>query len=228
MNSATEYQKIERLIIYFKTSNFLINQNLSAAENKLNELNELLEVPYEKVDNFESESLDINYYEMTLGSMLYVKSVDNFVNYFKEILSEIVLSKPEILKSKETERLDFILSFNSQEEMIKAISEKKINSLFYLGINDIKKYFSEKLQVEIFMEKEYDINLIVKQRNLAVHNRSVISTEFMKEFPEEKLILGHSLKFDFEYVQKINHILYSTTNEIDKKLSEKYKLPFFT
>jgi len=37
---------------------------------------------------------------------MYIKSVDNFQNYFKEILSEIVLSRPEILKSKETERLD--------------------------------------------------------------------------------------------------------------------------
>ncbi|WP_330746980.1 hypothetical protein [Chryseobacterium sp. CP-77] len=123
---------------------------------------------------------------MSLGTMMYIKIVDNFQNYFKEILSEIVKIRPEILKSKETEKLDFILSFNSREEMINAISEKKINSLFYLGINDLKKYFSKKLNVEIFKDREYEINLIVKQRNLAVHNRSVINKEFITEFPNEK------------------------------------------
>lgn len=226
INAANEFEKIERLIIYFKTSNYLINSNYHLAQNKLTELNNSLEVPFPNVNSFENETLDIHFYEMSLGSMMYIKSVDNFQNYFKEILSEIVLSRPEILKSKETERLDYILSFNSREEMIKAIAEKKINSLFYLGINDIKKYFAEKLKVEIFKEREYEINLIVKQRNLAVHNRSLINKEYINEFPNEKdLLEGHYLKFDFVYVEKINHILYSIVNEIDKTLSKKYNLP---
>lgn len=229
LNAANEFEKVERLIIYLKTSNYLINRNFQIAQNKLVELNNLLEVPYSNDNNFDNETLDINFYEISLGSMMYIKTVDNFQNYFKEILSEIVIVRPEILKSKDTEKLDFILSFNSKEDMIKAIAEKKINSLFYLGINDIKKYFSDKLKVEIFKDKEYDINLIVKQRNLAVHNRGIINKEFMKEFPNEKdLIEGHSLKFDFTYVEKINHILYAMINEIDKTLSKKYNLPFLS
>ncbi|ROI06758.1 hypothetical protein EGI16_02300 [Chryseobacterium sp. G0240] len=226
INAANDFEKVERLIIYFKTSNYLINKDFQIAQNKITELNNSLEIPYTNESNFDKETLDINFYEMSLGSMMYIKTVDNFQNYFKEILSEIVKIRPEILKSKETEKLDFILSFNSREEMINAIAEKKINSLFYLGINDIKKYFSEKLNVEIFKDREYEINLIVKQRNLAVHNRSVINKEFITEFPNEKdLTEGLSLKFDFTYVEKINHILYSIINDIDKKLSQKYNLP---
>lgn len=226
INAANDFEKVERLIIYFKTSNYLINKDFQIAQNKITELNNSLEIPYTNESNFGKETLDINFYEMSLGSMMYIKTVDNFQNYFKEILSEIVKIRPEILKSKETEKLDFILSFNSREEMINAIAEKKINSLFYLGINDIKKYFSEKLNVEIFKDREYEINLIVKQRNLAVHNRSVINKEFITEFPNEKdLTEGLSLKFDFTYVEKINHILYSIINDIDKKLSQKYNLP---
>lgn len=132
INAANEFEKIKRLIIYFKTSNYLINTNYQTPQNKLTELNNSLEVPFPNENSFENETLDIQFYEASLGSMMYIKSVDNFQNYFKEILSEIVLSRPEILKSKETERLDYILSFNSRDEMIKAIAEKKINSLFYL------------------------------------------------------------------------------------------------
>ncbi|MDV3860844.1 hypothetical protein CMT56_13585 [Elizabethkingia anophelis] len=131
-NAANEFEKIKRLIIYFKTSNYLINTNYQTPKNKLTELNNSLEVPFPNENSFENETLDIQFYEASLGSMMYIKSVDNFQNYFKEILSEIVLSRAEILKSKETERLDYILSFNSRDEMIKAIAEKKINSLFYL------------------------------------------------------------------------------------------------
>lgn len=61
---------------------------------------------------------------------------------------------------------------------------------------------------------------------MAVHNRGLITQEYIKEFPNEKdLIEGHYLKFDFIYIEKINHILYSIINEIDKILSKKYNLP---
>ncbi|HBN6703595.1 TPA: hypothetical protein L3261_003412 [Elizabethkingia anophelis] len=106
INAANEFEKIKRLIIYFKTSNYLINTNYQTPQNKLTELNNSLEVPFPNENSFENETLDIQFYEASLGSMMYIKSVDNFQNYFKEILSEIVLSRPEILKSKETERLD--------------------------------------------------------------------------------------------------------------------------
>jgi hypothetical protein len=69
------------------------------------------------------------------------------------------------------ETLDFILSFNDYKSLIKAIAEKKIEMLFYQGIDGIQKFFKERIGVKLFKEKYEQINLLVKQRNLAVHKR---------------------------------------------------------
>ena len=183
INASVEFEKAERILLYFKVSNNLINEDIIKSIDKLKTFNDKLEVPYELDSKKEKEFLEINYYEMTPATMIYVKAVDNFQNYFKEILTEIVVKEPRILKSNETKSLDFILSFENYQNLINAIAEKKIESAFYQNIEGIQKFFSEKVGVEIFKEKSEEINLLIKQRNLAVHNRGRISKEFIRQFP---------------------------------------------
>lgn len=156
--------------------------------------------------------------------MMYVKTIDNFENYFKEILSEIVFSDPRVLKSKETEQLDFIFSFTDFQSLINAIAEKKIEALFYKGIDGIQKFFRERIGVEVFQEKAEQINLLVKQRNLAVHNRSKISKEFVRQFPNESFVENMYLSFTFDYVEKIVPALYKIINDLDDEFTTKFKL----
>ncbi|MHA6249480.1 hypothetical protein ACXYMU_16170 [Pontibacter sp. CAU 1760] len=224
MNAAVEFESIERILLYFKVSDNLINEDLLKSIAKLKLFNTKLEAPYELDPKLEKEFLEINYYENTLATMMYVKTVDNFENYFKEILSEIVISEPRVLKSKETEQLDFILSFDDYQSLINAIAEKKVEALFYQGIEGIQKFFKERIGVEIFEEKSNQINLIIKQRNLAVHNRSRISKDFIKQFPKEEFIENMRLNFNFDYVGKVIPALYKIINELDYRFSEKYNL----
>ncbi len=224
INAAVEFENIERILLYFKVSNNLINEDLLKSIAKLKSFNDKLEVPYELDPKQEKEFLEINYYEKTLATMMYVKTIDNFENYFKEILAEIVISEPRVLKSKETEQLDFILSFDDYGRMINAIAEKKIEALFYQSIEGIQKFFKEIIGVEIFKEKSDQINLLVKQRNLAVHNRSKISKDFVRQFPNENFIENMYLSFTFDYVEKIVPALYKITNELDYEFEKKFKL----
>lgn len=157
INAGNEFEAIERILLYFKVSNFFINKDLLSSVKKLSEFNDELEVPYELNSELEKEFLQINHYENTLSTMMYVRTIDNFINYFKEILSEIVIKNPNILKSKDTERLDFILSFKTFEELVNAITEKKVEALFYQGIKDIQQYFRDRLGIEIFKENFYSL-----------------------------------------------------------------------
>lgn len=150
INAAVEFESIERILLYFKVSNNLINDDLLKSIVKLKNFNDKLEVPYDLDATKEKEFLEINYYEKSLSTMMYVKTMDNFENYFKEILAEIVRCEPRVLKSKQTEQLDFILSFDNFNDLIDAIAEKKIESLFYQGIDGIQKFFKDKIGVEIF------------------------------------------------------------------------------
>lgn len=224
INAAVEFENIERILLYFRVSNNLINEDLLKSVSKLKSFNEKLEIPYEHDHQQEKKFLEINYYETTLSTMMYVKTIDNFENYFKEILSEIVISDPHVLKSKDTEQLDFILSFNDYQSLINAIADKKIEVLFYQSIGGIQKFFKDRIGVEIFKEKSEQINLLVKQRNLAVHNRSKISKDFIRQFPNENFTENMYLNFTFDYVQQVVPALYKIINELDYEFSKKFTL----
>lgn len=224
INAAVEFENIERILLYFSVSNFLINEDLVKSITKLKSFNEKLEAPYELDPDQEKEFLKINYYEATLSTMMYIKTMDNFINYFKDILSEIVISDPRVLKSKETEQLDFILSFSDYQSLVKAIADKKIEALFYQGIDGIQKFFKERIGIELFKEKSEQINLLIKQRNLAVHNRSKISKDFVRQFPNEQFTENLYLDFTFDYLEKVVPALYKIINELDYKFTKKFQL----
>lgn len=224
INAANEFEKIERILLYFNVSNFFINQDKLTSIKKLHELNQKLELPYELNNETEKDFLEIKYYENTLSTMLYIRMIDSFINYFKEVLAEIVMKNPKILKSSEKESLDFILSYTSYSDLINALAEKKVEALFYGGINDIQKYFKERLGVELFETNYQEVNLLVKQRNLAVHNGSKISKDFVRQFPDENFQENMLLAFKFDYIEKLVLALYKITNDIEAILSSKFNL----
>lgn len=79
-------------------------------------------------------------YEVYFSQMAYTRLTDNALCYFKDVLSEVVRKKPEVLKSSEKESYEYILSFQNMEDLIIDLSEKKIKQLFYGSISDIKKF----------------------------------------------------------------------------------------
>ena len=46
------------------------------------------------------EHLELKTYEQFYGQMAYARTIDNLLTYFKEILSEVILKRPSILKEK--------------------------------------------------------------------------------------------------------------------------------
>jgi len=169
-------------------------------------------------------------YEVFFGQMAYSRIVDNALCYLKDILSEVVKREPKTLKSlKEQKTHDFILSFSTIEELIKAISDKKIKELFYKGVDDIKKFFKSHLNVDIFENEqdEKDFSMIVKQRNIIVHNRGIISQELTDEFPFYKEKVGNKMIFGYRDISVANKIINNLIVDLDIKLREKYALPIY-
>ena len=74
INAAMEFEKIERILLYFKVSNYFINHDLFNSIKKLKDFNNELEIPYEFNNKQEEEFLEIKYYENTLSTMMYVRT----------------------------------------------------------------------------------------------------------------------------------------------------------
>ncbi|MDG5493246.1 hypothetical protein [Psychroserpens sp. SPM9] len=170
--------------------------------------------------------LNVKFYEIHLSSMIYVNSIDNFITYFKDVLSEVVVAKPQVLKSQESEKLDFILEHKSMDDLINSIASKKIEELFYKGIEDIEKFFQSRLGLNIFKNnvQRKNVNFYIKQRNLTVHNKRKISKEFAKQFPELEKDIGQYLNFEFGYVSKMNLTLFNFLATLDEEIAQKFKL----
>ena len=160
--------------------------------------------------------------------MAYSRIADNTLCYFKDIISEVIVKKPELLKSKEKEQLDYIFSFENMADLISAITEKKISELFYGGIKDIKEYFSSRLGINIFQNEkdEKDFNHFLKQRNLIVHNRGIISKEFSKEFSNQQInyVVGAKLNFNYEQLSIMNGGIVNFISDLDVVIREKFQL----
>ncbi|TDQ73837.1 hypothetical protein [Sphingobacterium yanglingense] len=224
INAGVEFESIERILLYLRVSNSLINEDILKSVKKLTEFNSKLELSYELDAKREEDFLKVNHYERMLSIMMYIRLIDNFESYFKDILSEIVFKNPKVLSSNETEKLDFILSFDDYPSLIKEIASKRIEALFYQNIDNIQKFFKERVGIQIFKEKADDINLLIKQRNLAVHNRSKITKEFIRLFPNKEFVEGMVLKFDFAYIERLIPALYKIINELDYEICAKFDL----
>jgi hypothetical protein len=224
-----EIQRSDMLISYLEVGNKLISKNSEEAKEYLIGIYDHVynpEIAKKSLTNKLDGYLNVEFYEIHLSSMIYVNTIDNFTTYFKDILSEVVLTTPQILKSQESERLDFILEHELMDDLVNAIANKKIEELFYKGIEDIEKFFKSRLGIDIFKtdkEKEV-INLHIKQRNLTVHNRRKISKEFSRQFPKLEYKIGQYLNFDFRYVSTLNLYLFNFIGTIDEEISQKFKL----
>ncbi|CAL2088171.1 hypothetical protein [Tenacibaculum sp. 190524A05c] len=228
-NFQQEILRSEMLISYLDVGNILISENKNDAKQYFTSIYDHVYNPKivkKSLNNNLENFLNVEFYEIHLSSMIYVNTIDNFTTYFKDILSEVVLAKPQILKSQESEKLDFILSHESMDDLINSIASKKIEELFYKGIEDIEKFFKTRLNIDIFKNKEQkeNTNFYIKQRNLTVHNRRKVSKEFAKQFPGFENQIGKHLNFKFDYVSKVNLILFNFLADIDQEISQKFKL----
>jgi hypothetical protein len=227
-----EIEQTEFLMFFLFISDDYISENKEEARQTLIEAYDdpENEVSSKLIEFFKSEKadkiFDMLFYERHFSQMAYSRSIDNFISYFKDILAEVVIKKPQVLKSKDQERLDFILSFDNIESMLKAISEKKIEELFYKGITDIEKFFNDRLGIEIFKDQETKkaINKLIKQRNLIVHNRGRVTKEFLEEFPNPGLQEGQYLVFKYQDISLINLELNNFLAVLDNEIATKFSL----
>lgn len=229
-----ENEHTEFLILFIHIGDKFIKENKEESRSMLvdifedpdNEISQQL-IEFLKT-NSADHLLDGEFYSRHFSNMAYCRAIDNFITYFKDILAEVVYKKPKVLSSKDQEKLDFILKYDNFEDLLKALSEKKIEELFYKGISDISDYFSKKLGIEIFKDEDAkkEINFFIKQRNLIVHNRGKITKEFINEFDIENYQVDQYLLLNYNLVSKINLYLGNFLIDLDIEISQKFNLDY--
>ncbi|MGO9096220.1 MAG: hypothetical protein ACLQGV_13475 [Bryobacteraceae bacterium] len=171
---------------------------------------------------------EMNIHTQYFCQMTFCRGVDSFLVYISDLLSTIFRTRPEILKSKETVTLDFLIEHLAAEDLILALVEKKVNALAYLGMKDVAEFFQKKLALPLFTDSAdlVKATIYVDIRNLITHNRGVVNRLFKQRQPAVPAELGTSIEFESDsQAGEMLGFLVHCARDLDTRAASKFSLP---
>jgi len=72
-----------------------------------------------------------------LMEVILVRHVENYLNYLSALLRAIFLARPEALRSSEKIDLETVLKHESIEDLVRTVTERKVESLSYSSFSDL-------------------------------------------------------------------------------------------
>lgn len=160
-----------------------------------------------------------------LGEVLLSRAVDSYLTYISELLSLIFRERPETLRSREQVRVDFVLDFDSMEELQEAIAERRVERLAYRGMAELVEWVRETLGFTLVADRKNMklIESLVEKRNLVVHHRGVIDRRFIRKLGTGYGKVGDVLNLR-EDTQDALLVLSEAVWDVDKRAAEKWAL----
>lgn len=173
------------------------------------------------------ESLEeLERHEELLAEIVLCRVVDNFLNFIIDLISLIYKEKPEMLRSSEQEKIEFILQFKTMDELRIALAEKRVEKLSFIGFTELDKYLKESMGINLFEEKA-DFNraaLLIEYRNIYTHNKGIIGSISARRFKILEKHLGKKLTIKKSDVRELRQFLENAVMDIDIRAAKKFSL----
>jgi hypothetical protein len=84
-----------------------------------------------------------------LLQMILTRVVDGFNTYMSEIIRAALRARPEVLRSQEQVRLDYLLKFTSLDELREDRVDRKVLELGYKGFHDLDEWCQSRLGIVV-------------------------------------------------------------------------------
>ena len=163
-----------------------------------------------------------------LLEMILSRAVDEFSTYLSEIIREVLSSKPEILRTREQVRLDYVLRFESLAELTRDLVDRKVADLGYRGFTEVLDWLNLKLGISMVSNQSNisAIAEIIETRNLIAHNSSTIGTKYIKKVHGTTFKQGELREIDVDYLFRSVEALISFVRCLDEMASKKFGLVY--
>lgn len=162
---------------------------------------------------------------LILISMLHVRMIDNYFCYLTGILREAFCSRPEILRTSEKIELAEVLSFQSIDDLIVHLVDRKVYELSYKSLVDLDDYFQDRLGIRLVpIEQQKALVEAVETRNLIVHNRGIRNKRYCSRVGEDMSMVGKLRDIGSDYSAKVNLMLFGNIKAIDSVIRKKMKI----
>ena len=159
--------------------------------------------------------------------MIVCRSVDNYLVYISELLALVFKTRPEMLKSSDMVKLDFVLKHESMNDLINALAEQKVSELSYQGMRELSTFLSKRFDFGLFTEPnelEQAIQ-IVQARNLIVHNRGIVNAIYLSRVSNAASQIGRPIFLTTMEVFEDIMFLGCSVADIENRAISKYGLP---
>jgi hypothetical protein len=174
------------------------------------------------LERMESENTEVFDFE---AELFLCRMADNYMIYLRDIISEIYMKVPNMLRSSEQVTYDFVLQHSNMADLISSMAERKVNELSYKGLKEFEKY-CERNGLQLFSSEEFrsNISLILEIRNIITHNRGVISGVFKRRIPNHPLNIGDNISYASEQFHDDSETMVSSVFDIDARVVGKFGL----
>lgn len=166
------------------------------------------------------------YHSPLLAEMVMLRMADNYLTYLSELLTTAFLARPEMLKSGEQVRIDFVLQHATMSDLVASLAERKVDRLSYIGMEDLAAYFGDELKLPLF-SSDGDLARairIIETRNIIVHNRGVVNDRYRKRVHGSTLPVGERVVLNTGDEQDASFFLADAAYNLDTRAIAKYKL----
>lgn len=158
--------------------------------------------------------------------LIFVNSCDNFLTYISDLMVEVFVAHPGILKSQDKISVDWALQYDSRAELLDALTERKVINLSFNGLRDLQRELKLSLNFTLF-EDEIELEraaVIVEKRNLLAHNRGIVNRRYLERVKNAKEKLNGRLGFEPQDVMQDLLFLNSSAQQIDARAITKFSL----
>jgi hypothetical protein len=135
-----------------------------------------------KTRSFTRAGEELDPHRKIMQEVLLTRGADSYLTYVSELLALVFKTRPETLRSKEQVRIDFVLGFDTMEELQEAIAERRVERLAYRGMKELSEWVETTLGFTLAPDKKTlkAIERVVEQRNLITHHRGVIDHRYVR------------------------------------------------
>ncbi|MFE2376206.1 hypothetical protein [Streptomyces sp. NPDC059398] len=152
------------------------------------------------------------------------RSVENFLVYVSDVISEVLIVCPSLLKSQEQVTLEDVLQHGTITEFVSWAAEKRVAQLSFQGLDDIAQYVTKRLGLNLHQDEDDWVSLKkgIQLRNLIVHRRSRVDERFIRLTGEKGLVRGSSYPTTMpDYVRTARSAM-KIVSEFDAKVAQKF------
>ena len=156
---------------------------------------------------------------------IFVRHIENFLNYLSSLLYEIFVQRPETLRTSDKIEVASVLKHDSIESLVRDIAERKVEALSYSSFKDLTDFFEERFHITIADASTIrSLSEAIEIRNISVHNRCIINKRFVSRLALDDKQLGQKRELYIHDLDQLVPLLSRTARALDKIAATKLKL----